>query len=144
MTAAMRKQRDRAAAAAAAPHTCSSSITVSDSDSDDENDKLPLTVWMSRWAQQSSLSQSTTPAVVRRAMSDITNVNNSNFSLSRHAQHNQAKRSFYQRVRAQLAHPDDNTMCAYCGEREHTALHHEDDFKRAGTAVSNSDVHSNP
>jgi hypothetical protein len=26
-------------------------------------------------------------------------------------------------------------MCKYCGMREHTAVHHEDEFKRAGTTI---------
>jgi hypothetical protein len=50
-------------------------------------------------------------------------------------------RSFYERTRALLAHPADSTMCKYCGVREHTALHHEDDFKRNGT-VGNSHLHA--
>ena len=114
MTAAMRKQRDRAAAAAAAAaaavhRTSSSSITINDPDSDDEIDRLPLTVLMSRWAQQSS--QSNTAAVLRRAMSDITNVVTVNTRPpERWQQLYHEKKSFYQRIRAELAHPDDDSM----------------------------------
>jgi hypothetical protein len=73
---------------------------------------------------------------VRRAMSDISNVVTtlpaSTWQLRQYQQH----RSFYQRIRAQLAHPKDDTLCAYCGEQEHSDLHHEDDVKRAGTGGS--------
>jgi hypothetical protein len=50
--------------------------------------------------------------------------------------HYDKKRSFYQLASARLAHPDDNTMWAYCGKQEHSALHHEDGFKWTSTAVS--------
>jgi hypothetical protein len=48
----------------------------------------------------------------------------------------QKRRRYYQQIRARFALPGDKTMCAYCGVREHTALLHEHDFKRAGTGVS--------
>jgi hypothetical protein len=47
----------------------------------------------------------------------------------------QKRKALYQSTRGQLAHPDDNTMCAYCGTREHAALHHEDDFQRASAGI---------
>jgi hypothetical protein len=141
----------------------SSSSSVPIVISDDENDETLLLQSSQLSTQSLRLSQSTTPpspprkmtaamrkqrdadcaaAVDRHVLSDISNVNNSNFSSSRHVRHNHKKRSFYQSTRARLAHPDDNTMCAYCGKREHTALHHEDGFKRAGTAVSDSHPHT--
>ena len=46
------------------------------------------------------------------------------------------QRAFYLQVRAQMAHPDNDTKCAYCGEREHSALHHEVEFERAGTGIT--------
>jgi len=140
MTAAMRLQRGRAtatAAAAAAVHRTSSlPINTNDADSDDDDDKLPLSVILSRYTQQVSQPS----AVVRRAMSDISNVVDTPPAVKWQLQYDR-KRSFYQRMRAQLAHPDDNSMCAYCGKREHSALHHEDDVKRAGTGVSSSHMH---
>lgn len=90
-----------------------------------------------------TVSEST--AVIQRAPSDTSNVVVASpvavsISSQQHARYSYVlrQRSCYQLIRARLGHPDDNTMCAYCGEREHTALHHEDDFKRRGTAVSNS------
>jgi hypothetical protein len=43
--------------------------------------------------------------------------------------------SYYQAIRARFGHPNDSTKCRYCGVLEHVALHHEDDFKRAGTNI---------
>ena len=44
--------------------------------------------------------------------------------------------SFYKEVRARFAHPANRKMCAHCGVQKHSALHHEEGFKRAGTGVS--------
>jgi hypothetical protein len=76
--------------------------------------------------------------VVRRAMSDITNVATSSASSSqslRDARKYAKRRRFYREIRARLANPADNTKCKYCGMREHTCLHHEIDFRRRGTNI---------
>ena len=52
-----------------------------------------------------------------------------------YAQAYHRKASHYQLIRARFGHPNDNTKCGYCGVLEHVALHHEDDFKRAGTNI---------
>ena len=155
MTAAIRKER-------CSPRTSSLRLSFAinvDDDSDSDDDRLPLTALLSGWARQSSLQSSQSQsqptaavpsarsssssaqsmAVVRGAiMSDITNIVNAGpVEMSRKraksARDYEQKKSYYQLIRAQLSHPDDNTMCARCGIREHSQLHHEDDFKRAGT-----------
>jgi hypothetical protein len=162
-------------------HPSFSLPTTGEDDCDSEDDKLPVSSLLSRPTQSSPPTQQSAPSplpspsspalVVRRAMTNITNVGvrtpaqpgdipstSSRKSASLlpgnqrqtlrdrpRSYHQQAyrvrQRSYYLQIRAQLAHPDDNTMCAYCGVREHTALHHEDDLKRAGTGVS---VHHPP
>jgi hypothetical protein len=85
-------------------------------------------------------------SVVRRALSDISNVRQRDPRQLRvyAARYYGKRRNFYLRLRARLAHPDDNTMCAKCGIREHTALHHEADFRRAGTDIRAPSLMSPP
>jgi hypothetical protein len=40
------------------------------------------------------------------------------------------RRDFYHEMRRRFAQPADRSMCLYCGIREHSAIHHEDEFKR--------------
>ena len=51
------------------------------------------------------------------------------------------RRKAYWKLRARLAHPADRTMCASCGVREHTAIHHKGGFRRAGVVSSTRCMH---
>jgi hypothetical protein len=150
MTAAMRKRRDDHAAAAVAASSAvelrrTTSLPVSLDDWDSHDDQLPFSGLLFHWTQ--SASEST--AIDRRALSDISNVTPP-IALSISSRQAlearmlppkyQRMKLAYQRMRARFAHPDDSTMCRYCGIREHSALHHEDVFKRSGS-VSHSYPH---
>ena len=132
-------------------------VAVND-DWDSDDDALPFSMLLSRLARPSSqftvtASSASSPAAFRRVMSDITNAVNTHaaaltrsWSLTAAQQYDNKKRErrrrFYQFIRARLGDPNDNTKCAYCGIREHSALHHEDEFKRGGTGVSISSPHT--
>jgi hypothetical protein len=128
------------------PRSCSVSILI-DETSGPNDDQLHLSQPTHLRSPQFSSSQSI--AVVRGAvLSDITSVVNAgpvalwkSRIRAKSAREYERKKSFYRLVCAQLAHADDNTMCAHCGIREHSALHHEDGFKRDGTGVSARRTH---
>jgi hypothetical protein len=106
-------------------------------DSDDE--QKPLSVLAARILQLSSQSPSQLSAaasrraqpVVRRALSNISNVPRRDVSV-----YSARRRKAYVELRAQLAHPANRAMCAYCGVRKHSAIHHESEFRRAGAVSS--------
>jgi hypothetical protein len=130
----------------------SSALTAAGDDGwTSEDDHLPLSVLLARWTRPSAVARRADirravvhravarrpvlrRTVVRRALSDISNVCPSRDQWQQ--QYYAAQKRFYYQVRQRFAHPADNTMCAYCGVREHTALHHEEGFERAGTGVS--------
>jgi hypothetical protein len=120
------------------PATRSSSapiiVTCDDSGWTSEDDHLPLSVLMARCTQLSAVARRADirRAVVHRALSDVSNVRRLHWRRVQYAQ----KKSFYHQVRQRFALPENRAMCTYCGVREHTALHHEDGFERAGTGVS--------
>ena len=136
----------------------SSSPIIIEDDCDSNDDKLPLSVLKARCVSSrfTPSAASTVSAASRICfpvssvpprcpMTDVSNVVQSYaravsmLSWSTSALPDgryPRRRSYYRLVRAWCAHSDDDTMCAYCGIREHTALHHEDEFKRAGTGVS--------
>ena len=124
----------------------SSSLPISMSDWQlDDEDFLPLSqLLVARSAPQPAVARPAQP-VVRRALSDITN-NTTNSTASTNVRlppgsvffstpSHLKKKDFYYSIRAQLAHLADNTMCASCGVREHSSLHHEAEFTRAGTNI---------
>ena len=105
---------------------------IDDDHDSDYNDQLPLS-WLFSRPIQSSLptqsSSSSSPVV-------LTNIAEAPGVYSdRKARYYRKKSSFYQSIRARFAHPDDNIMCWYCGVRQHTGLHHEDEFERAATNI---------
>jgi hypothetical protein len=129
----------------------SSALTAGDDGWTSEDDHLPLSALLARWTRPSAVARRADirravvhravarrpvlrRTVVRRALSDISNVCPSRDQWQQ--QYYAAQKRFYYQVRQRFAHPADNTMCAYCGVREHTALHHEEGFERAGTGVS--------
>ena len=130
-------------------HRSSSSTLAVDDAVDDDYDSDGDTLSSSQLLPCSSQpSQSTPPSsqltpVVGCQLTDITNVvvhtlavckrSSSSGSTSAQRLAFDRQRSYFRLVRARHAHPDDNTMCAYCGEHEHPALHHK--FKRAVTGV---------
>jgi hypothetical protein len=136
-------------------------IDVSGDDGDDEDDDddkwtseddtQPLSVLMARSARQAAARRAArraqsvaapqpvvrrAPPAVRRALSDFSNVTESDRQREWRRVCYADRRRFYRQVRARFAHPGDRTMCAYCGAREHSALHHEEGFERDGTKVS--------
>jgi hypothetical protein len=87
-------------------------------------------------SQQSAQSSSLmTQPVVRRAISDITNVSSNN---RRAAQWYTLNHDFYRETRDRFAYPADRTQCAHCHVNEHHAIHHEKEFRRTGPGVSSS------
>jgi len=112
MTAAMRVKRDRGAIV---PSSTPPSSYLSRSSS------VPLP----------ALALAPRP-VVRRALSVITN---HRLAVASELRGEARKSAYYYFVRAQLAHPHDNTKCAYCCERDVHSLHHEPEFDRAGTGL---------
>ena len=144
-TAAMRQRRDRRVIVTS--FTPPSSHT--DSDSNFEIDRMPP-AWLLldddtrarliQWGAHLSRSQSLplpapvpAPApVIRRALSVITNIRQ---AVASELRGEARKSAYYYFVRAQLAHPYNNTKCAYCGERDVHSLHHELEFDRSGTGV---------
>jgi hypothetical protein len=137
--------------------TASTVIEIdSDAPTDDDDDKWtseddtqPLPVLMARSARHAAARRAARRAqsvaapqpqavvrcaqpVVRRAaarrirtLSDVTN----------ERRYYKKKKSFYRKIRARFAHPANRKMCAYCGIFEHSSLHHEAEFKRAGTNI---------
>jgi hypothetical protein len=112
-------------------------------------------VLMSRFSQFSSSSQPIVTAsfacsalsrlsgelMGRRAMSNISNTVNTIRAAALLRQPaatrriRESKRNYYVSTRVRYAHPEDGTKCAYCRQREHAVLHHEHDFRRAGTGI---------
>ena len=144
MTAAMRQQRDRR-----------SSQPISIDSLWDGDEDLPLSVLRSQPTPQCIVTVTvpfaSSPTVIRRTITDATKrvkaggvepIRSRSRTYWNDDRKREKRRKFYQSIRARLAHPDSDTMCAYCGEREHSALHHEDDFKRVGTNVSSSYPHT--
>jgi hypothetical protein len=76
--------------------------------------------------------------VISHAMSDITAVRGLACVRRLRTQQlsNEKRRAFYREMRARFAHPQDNSKCRKCKRREHTSLHHEADFRRAGTHIA--------
>jgi hypothetical protein len=114
----------------------SSSLPISMSDWQlDEEDFLSLSqLLVARSAPQPAAATRPAQPVVRRALSDISNVQRE--ARRRNGQAMNARRKeFYDEVRRRFAHPLDRTKCLHCGIRDHSAIHHADDFKRNG-AVS--------
>ena len=131
MTAAMRRERDRHAAVA-------TPATQVDDELGSDDDNQPLSLLLSRLIQSSlpTQSSSSSSSFVRAALSDRTNIVEARGVYSDHkGRCYQKKSSFYQSIRARFAHADDNILCRYCGVRQHTGLHHEDEFERAATAI---------
>ena len=95
------------------PRTSSLPLSVNSSD----NDNVP--------------SSSHSAPVSRVTLSVITNVVESP-AMVKSRFNNAKQRAFYQLVRNQLGHVNDGEMCRYCGERKHTTIHHEADFRRNG------------
>ena len=106
----------------------------------DDEDFLPLSqLLVTRSAPPPAAATRCAQPVARRALSDITNVKRvphpNRFVYA--ARQYGKKVSFYKETRRRFAFPRNRKMCAYCGIREHSAIHHEDVFKR-GKAVSPS------
>jgi hypothetical protein len=80
--------------------------------------------------------------VVRRVLSDVANVRHRGDRSAESKRQYRKVKSFYEQVRDRFGHPADRSMCAYCGEWEHTALHHEKGFERAGAVSSKQYQHS--
>jgi hypothetical protein len=126
-----------------------------DDDDDDDNwasedDVQPLSALMARSARQAAArqaarrAQSAAPQAVRRrsqrgvrrSLSDISNVRNRGDRSAESLRQYARTKSRYQELRTQLAHPADRSKCAYCGVWEHSAIHHEGGFTRAGVVSS--------
>jgi hypothetical protein len=78
--------------------------------------------------------------VAQRALSDISNAALSVTVRQPNSEHAK-KRQAYLVLRARFAHPDNSAMCAYCGTREHSAIHHEGEFRRSGAVSSTCCMH---
>ena len=116
------------------------SISNSYSDSGDEDDKLPLSQLLSRSTQSSrrqtlssshslSIPSSHSAPEARVALSVVTTVVDSP-TIVKNRINNAKQRTFYQLVRHRFGYVDDGKLCRYCGERKHTGLHHEAEFRR--------------
>jgi hypothetical protein len=116
-------------ASPAAARSSSLPICIDDWQWDDE-DYLPLSGLVLRSAPPPAVARPAEP-VARRALSDISNNRRRDRTVERAHQ-----RKAYLALRAQLAHPHNRAMCAYCGVREHSAIHHEREFRRAGRVSS--------
>ena len=64
-------------------------------------------------------------AAVHRTLSDVTS----------ERRYHKKRKSFYRKIRARFALPANRKKCAHCGIFEHSSLHHEADFTRAGTNI---------
>jgi hypothetical protein len=95
------------------PRSSSLPLSINHTDNDDEENKLPLSV--------------------------VTNVVDSPAIIKNRA-NNAKQRDFYQSVRDHFGHVDDVKMCRNCGERKHTTIHHEDEFRRNGNIRAPSEM----
>ena len=138
MTAAIRKIRDQLAEATAA--AVSAAQVDVDLDSSMTEMQCGIESFFSRATSSPIMiddDRDSECRVHRRTMSDITNVvcASSSSRQSTQRKSNERRRALYHQMRARFAHPDDNSKCRECGKREHTSLHHEADFRRAGTNI---------
>jgi hypothetical protein len=133
MTAAMRLKRDRAAAEAdSMAHVSIGSSSSSQTDTGPPFDLDPFSLLSPPLSSSSPATLRCNPSVVRRSLSDIGNIDTRHEAARcRQARYDAGRRVFYQTIRRRFASGDDDTMCGYCGERKHVALHHEADFRRA-------------